>query len=117
MIYIVDDDANIRRAFTTLLKSAGYQAESYDCALSFLKGCQPKPDDLVILDMHMAEMSGSYLLTEYMKKKVKLPVIIVTAYDTPQAREIAKEYGAVAFFRKPFDGEALIDIIKYNYTG
>ena len=48
------------------------------------------------------------------KRKLHLPVIIVTAYDDQISRNAAKNYGVLAYLRKPVDSEALIDIIKYN---
>jgi CheY-like chemotaxis protein len=43
-----------------------------------------------------------------------MPVIVVTAFDEPHTREICTSYGVKAYLRKPVDGEALIDLIKYN---
>ena len=48
------------------------------------------------------------------KKGWHLPVIVVTAYDEKFSRDCAKEYGALAYLRKPIDGEALIDLVKYS---
>jgi AmiR/NasT family two-component response regulator len=45
-----------------------------------------------------------------------IPVIIITAYDEPASRDCAKKYGAIAYLRKPIDGEALIDLIKYSIS-
>jgi two-component system sensor histidine kinase/response regulator len=47
-------------------------------------------------------------------KGLHLPVIVITAFDEPKYRDSSREYGVLAFLRKPVDGEALLDIIKYN---
>ena len=59
-------------------------------------------------------MNGCALLEKMDMKGLHLPVIVITAFDEPKYRECCKEYGVIAYLRKPVDSEALIDIIKYN---
>jgi len=59
-------------------------------------------------------MSGFDLMKKFYQESKQIAVIIVTAYEDPQTRELCKQYGVIAFLRKPVDGEALLDIIKYN---
>ena len=114
MVYIVDDDRNVRDGFTILLKSTGYECASYESAEAFLKNYKAGARDLLILDIHLPGMDGNSLLEYLVKKGLHLPVIIVTAYDEQTSRKAAKNYGALAYMRKPVDSEALIDLIKYN---
>ena len=114
MVYIVDDDQHVRDGFTVLLKSAGYECSAFDSAEEFLKNYKAGARDLLILDIHLPGMDGNSLLEYLVKKGLHLPVIIVTAYDEQTSRQAAKNYGALAFMRKPVDSEALIDLIKYN---
>ena len=114
MVYIVDDDQNVRDGFMMLLKSAGFKCCSFESAEEFLKNYKTEANALLILDIHLPGMDGNSLL-EYLEKiGLYLPVIIVTAYDEQTSRQTAKNYGALAFMRKPVDSEALIDLIKYN---
>ncbi len=114
MVYIIDDDQYVRRGFTFLLRSAGLDCITYGSAEEFLEVFVPGEQDLLILDIHMPGMSGCELLEYLTAHDLKVPVIIVTAYDEPLSRACAKEYGALAYLRKPVDGEALIDLIKYK---
>jgi FixJ family two-component response regulator len=114
MIYIIDDDQNIRDAFLILLKSSGYKCSCYGTAEELLKNYTAGINDLIILDIHLAGMDGITLLEKMDKRKMHLPVIIVTAYDDQATRDAAKNYGALAYFRKPVDSAALIDAIKYH---
>jgi FixJ family two-component response regulator len=114
MIYIVDDDPNVRDGFMMLLKSAGYKCNCFESAEEFLKGYKAGLKDLIILDMHLIGMNGCKLLEKMDKKGLHLPVIVITAFDEPKYRDSSREYGVLAFLRKPVDGEALLDIIKYN---
>lgn len=114
MIHIVDDDPNVRDGFTILLKSAGLECSSFESAELFLANYKAESNDLLILDIHLNGMNGNSLLENLMKKGIRLPVIIITAYDEKSSRESAKNYGALAYLRKPVDSTALIDLVKYN---
>jgi len=114
MIYIVDDDPNVRDGFTMLFKSAGYECSCFESAEMFLKQYKARAKDLLILDMHLIGINGCTLLEKLDEKGMHLPVIVITAFDAPKYRECCREYGVLAFLRKPVDGEALLDIIKYN---
>jgi len=113
MIYIVDDNQYVREGFMSLLKSAGFTSNSFGSAAEFLKSYQHGEKDLLLLDMNMPQMSGCYLLENLQKEKIVLPVIIITSFDDKVYRDCAKNYGALAYLRKPVDSEALIDLIKF----
>jgi len=114
MIYVVDDDPYVRRGFGMLFRSARLEFKTYQSAEEFLEGFSPKDNDIVVLDMHMPGMNGCDLLRYFSEHEIYVPVIIVTAFDEEVSRDCAKNYGAMAYLRKPVDGEALIDLIKYS---
>ena len=68
----------------------------------------------MIFDYHLPGINGCDLLEHFLKIKLHFPVIIITAFDDKVSRDCAKKYGAIAYLRKPVDGEALIDLIKYS---
>jgi two-component system, LuxR family, response regulator FixJ len=114
MVYIIDDDQHVRDGFTVLLKSAGYECSAFDSAEKFLNGYKTGMNDMIILDMHLIGINGCTLLEQLDEKGMHLPVIVITAFDSPKYRERCREYGVLAFLRKPVDGEALLDLIRYN---
>ena len=114
MLYIIDDDKHVRDGFMMLLKSAGYECSCFESAEEFLKNYKAGLKDLIILDMHLIGMNGCTLLEKMDKKGLHLPVLAITAYDEPKYRDSCRDYGVLAYLRKPVDGEALLDIIKYN---
>jgi two-component system, LuxR family, response regulator FixJ len=114
MVFIIDDDQNVRDGFAMLLKSAGYECSSFESAEEFLKNYKAGANDLLILDIHLSGMNGNSLLEYLVKKGLHLLVIIITAYDEKSSRQAAKNYGALAYLRKPVDSEALIDLVKYH---
>lgn len=114
MICIVDDDISVRRSFASLFKAANMKYSAFGSAEEFLNNFQPDKENVLILDMQMPGMNGCELLDILSSQSIKLPVIVVTAFDDPETRECAKKYGVIAVMRKPVDGEALIDLIGYN---
>lgn len=116
MIHIIDDDTNVRDGFMMLLKSAGYECIAFESAENFLENFKVEDNDLLILDIHLPGMDGCALMDDLRKKNLLLPVIIITAYDNKSTRIAAKNYGALAYLRKPVDSMALLDLIRFNYA-
>lgn len=112
-IYIIDDDASVRVALERLLISAGFRARTYASATDFLAAGLPSDGSCIITDVKMPGMSGLELHSKLREAGTRASVIFVTAYDTEDARAQAKKAGAVAFFRKPVDDQALIDAIGW----
>jgi FixJ family two-component response regulator len=112
MVYIIDDDESVRRGLKYLLKSAGFECIAFEGAQKFLEFWRPGDYGILILDIHMPGMNGYDLMEHLIKRKLHLPVIILTAYDDPESIAISEKYGVLAYLRKPFDDEALIHSIK-----
>jgi FixJ family two-component response regulator len=116
MLYLIDDDKSVLRSFALLLGSAGIDHRSFESADEFLSVSKPGVKDLLVLDLNLPGMSGSDLMKKFYQEGNHISVIIITAHDDPQIRELCKQYGVIAFLRKPVDGEALLDIIRYNLS-
>jgi FixJ family two-component response regulator len=114
MIYLIDDDKSVRRGFEMFLKSVDMELKSFENAEDYLSAVKPQPKDILILDLHLPGMNGCELLNHMRKDGITIPVIIVTAFDEPESREACRQYGVMAYLRKPVDSEALLDIITYN---
>lgn len=114
MVYIIEDDKNVRDGFMMLLESTGIKCSAFESAETFLQKFENSKNDLLILDMNLRGKSGCSLLEELTSRNIYVPVIVITAFDRPQNRKCAKDYGAIAYLRKPVDSIALIDLIKYN---
>jgi FixJ family two-component response regulator len=114
MVYIVDDDRSVIRAFGIFLKSAGMEYQAFSNVTEFLTGFEPDKQNILVLDINLPGMNGTDLIRMLDHYNIHIPVIVVTAFDEPHTREICTKYGVKAYLRKPVDGEALIDLIKYN---
>ena len=112
-VFIVDDDASARVGLGRLIQTAGYDARLYSDASTFLKEIGQIPNSCIVLDMRMPEFAGASLQAELTSRGISIPVIIVTADEGLETRHRAKQAGAVAFFRKPVDGPALLDAIEW----
>lgn len=112
-IYIIDDDAAVRVALERLLIAAGIRVRAFPSADAFLAAGQPMEGACIILDVMMHGLSGLDLCRVLKERGVRAGFIFVTAHDTPDARQQARDAGAIAYFRKPVDGRALIDAIEW----
>jgi FixJ family two-component response regulator len=116
VVYVIDDDKSVRTAFSRLLRSADLRTESFSTAAEFLRASKQETNACVLMDIRMPDASGFDLQRELTASGVTLPVIIVSASDDSSVREHARELGAVAFFRKPVDDQALLDAIWWTIS-
>lgn len=114
MVYLIDDDKSVRRGFGIFLKSAGLAFQSFESADMFTSGVTPEITDTIILDLNLPGTSGCDFLKDFRTKNTETVVIVVTAFDEPQTRQLCSDYGVKAYLRKPVDGEVLIDLINYK---
>jgi len=113
-VCIIDDDESVRRAFERLLVSAGFPARTFRDSAAFLHSDAVATGICVISDVKMHGMTGLELQRRLLANGVRVSMIFVTAHDTPEARKEAREAGAIAYFRKPVDDQALIDAILWG---
>jgi FixJ family two-component response regulator len=108
MISIVDDDAAVREAARTLLRSMGYAAVAFASAEEFLQSGRLSETACLITDVQMPGMSGIDLQRHLAAIGAALPMIFVTAYPDERARAHALAAGAFGYLPKPFSEESLI---------
>jgi FixJ family two-component response regulator len=113
MIYLIDDDKSVRRGFELFLRSEEMDYKSLECAEEFFTQYKPDSADLIVLDLSLPGMNGCDMLRKLDSDGMYVPVIVVTAFDDPQSRECCRKYGVKSYLRKPVDGDALVDTIKY----
>jgi FixJ family two-component response regulator len=111
-VFVVDDDASVRKALVRLLRSAGFEAESFASAREFLaRGSCDEPSCLV-LDVRMPEVTGPDLQRELTDAGNQIPVIFLTGHgDVPITARAMKD-GAVDVLTKPGDAEDLLEAVR-----
>jgi FixJ family two-component response regulator len=113
MIAIVEDDVSVREAVEALFQSAGLECQSFGSSEDFLSGFRPGVKNILVLDLNLPGISGYDLLKRIVLDKMDISVIVTTAFDENDSREFCMNYGVKAYFKKPVDGETLLDIVNY----
>lgn len=111
LISIVDDDLSLCRALGRLVQAAGYSVEMFASAHEFLDSSPSDRTACLVLDIHLNGMSGLDLEERLIAERVAIPIIFITADDDVATRERVRGSGAVGYLAKPFDGQALLDVI------
>jgi FixJ family two-component response regulator len=113
LISIVDDDHSVRRALRRLVQLAGFTAETFASAEDFLTSSSLDRTACLVLDIHLnGGMSGFALQARLIADRIAIPIIFIAAHDDVLTRERAEASGVVAYLRKPFDDELLLDAIR-----
>ncbi|MGK9235341.1 response regulator [Inquilinus limosus] len=112
VICVVDDDEEVRQSIAALFRSAGIATEKFDAAEALLAWPELGSMSCLITDLHMPGMDGLELQRELRRLGCDVPVILMTAYPTPEARERAQALGVSSFVAKPTDPDALLEKVE-----
>lgn len=111
-VLVIEDDESMREAIESLLKAAGYATTVYASAEALLSAGTPGDARCIVSDVRLPGMSGLELVSELRARGAPLPVILVTAHDSPAVRGEAALRGAAAYLPKPFERCALLASIE-----
>lgn len=112
IVYIVDDDEDVREGFGLLMDTVGQPYRTFDSALAFLEAYDPEMDGCLVLDIRMPRMTGLELQERLNEIGSLLPIIFMTGHgDIPMAVD-AMRRGALDFIRKPFREQDLLERIN-----
>jgi FixJ family two-component response regulator len=117
MVYIVDDEESVRKGFSLLMRSADLRYRAFASAEQLLAEVHPEQEACVLLDITMPGLTGLQLQAELKKRKIRLPIIAVSARDDADTSSRARQLGARFFLRKPVDDQALLDAIHWVLEG
>jgi CheY-like chemotaxis protein len=111
-ILAVDDEQLILTVLKVLLKKDGHTVTTATDGSKALEEIERSMPDLVISDIRMLPMNGLELLKEIRKKWHDLPVIMVTAFASAEAKEQATQLGVGAYLNKPFGNDELVNAVN-----
>lgn len=111
-IAVIDDDPRVLESLANLLSSFGYVAQTYKSAEHFLESGTLSRTSCIVTDVEMRQMSGLGLLQHLKSSNCAVPVIIITGKPSARSEAFYLENGAVGFFRKPVDGDDLVELIS-----
>ena len=112
VVHVIDDDEAVRDSLAFLLRSAKLDVRNYESATAFLDALPGLMAGCIVTDVRMPGVSGIDLLRRLRERGIMMPVIVMTGHgDVPLAVE-AMKIGAVDFFEKPFDDDALLAAVR-----
>jgi FixJ family two-component response regulator len=111
-IAIIDDSPSMLKGLDRLLSAHGYRVQTFASAELFLESFAEHEADCLLLDIHLGGISGIDLQRRLTSLGTDLPVIFMTAIDNAATRQEAFDVGCVAYLRKPFLEDLLIDAIN-----
>jgi FixJ family two-component response regulator len=112
LICIVDDDQEVRESICTFFRSAGIKVVKFAAAEDLLAFSELAIMDILITDLHMPGMDGLALQRELRRQGNQVPVILMTAFPTAEAKREAALLGIAAFIAKPTDPELLLEQVE-----
>jgi FixJ family two-component response regulator len=116
-ICLLDDDLSMLKALDRLLKSDGFNVERFSHPAAFLSTIGQAPCRVAILDVWMPDMNGLEVQSVLRKDSPETRIIFISGRDDPSVRQAALEAGAFGFLSKPFDDEALLQLVRKAVAG
>jgi CheY-like chemotaxis protein len=110
-VYIVDDDASVRSSVARLLASVDVPSHTFASAEAFLAEVGQTSNGCLLVDIQLLGMSGQELQTLLASRQWSMPVIAMSGSYDDRIEKIALRRGAIAFLRKPFEAQELIDAV------
>ncbi len=115
IVFVVDDDASIRDALKSLIRSVGLRVELFGSPtefLEFLRANRPDAPSCLVLDVRLRGMSGLDLQRELAEADIHIPIVFITGHGDIPMSVRAMKAGAIEFFPKPFNDQDLLDAIQ-----
>jgi FixJ family two-component response regulator len=112
IVFVVDDDAEVRKALDSLIRSVGLQVELFGSAQEFLRAKRPEVPSCLILDIRLPGISGLEFQRKLAEADNPIPIIFITGHGDIPMSVRAMKAGAVEFLPKPFRHQDLLDAIQ-----
>jgi len=112
VVFVVDDDASVRAALGSLLRSVGLDVRLFASAQEFLSEPLGDAPACIVLDVRLPGMSGLDLQGELARRDPALPIIVITGHGDIPMTVRAMRAGAVEFLPKPFRDQDLLDAVQ-----
>ena len=116
-VYVVDDEPDVLRALSRLLRSEGLHVQAYADGLEFLEQVGKDSTGCVILDLSMPVVNGLVVQRRLAEKGCRLPIVFLSGDADARVRALAMQRGAMAFLSKPVDAEVLLDAVRPAVAG
>ena len=111
VVFIVDDDLSVRESLQSLVRSAGWQAETFASAKDFLARPRVVTPSCLVLDVQLPDLSG-LALQQRVVDRIDMPIIFITGYTDVPVTVQAMKAGAIEFLTKPYQSDVVLDAIQ-----
>jgi FixJ family two-component response regulator len=111
-VYVVDDDAGIRKALSRLLRSVGLEVVSLPSAQEFLDTPPPRRPACLVLDVRLPGLGGLDLQSRLGQGQQSIPIVFISGHGNVPTSVRAMKGGAVDFLQKPFEDEDLLAAVQ-----
>lgn len=111
-VAVVDDDDQVRESLATLVQSMNLDVQLFASGREFLDRFVDDRPACIILDLRMPQLNGLEVLQELSLRRMRLPVIMISAHGDIPAAVSAMKIGAIDFLEKPYRGAALMDSVR-----
>jgi len=111
IVFVVDDNAEVRTALDSLIRSVGLQAQLFASAQEFLEAKRPDVPSCLILDVRLKGIGGLDFQRKLAETNDPIPIIFITGHGDIPMSVRAMKAGAVEFLTKPFRDQDLLDAI------
>ena len=111
IVFVVDDDISVRESVELLIKSAGWQPETFASGQDFLTRPRATVPCCLLLDMTLPGLNGLELQRQ-LAERAEMPIIFITGHGDVPTSVQAMKAGAVEFLTKPFNDDVLLDAIR-----
>ena len=112
IVYVVDDDADVRDGLMALFESVGLRCEAFSLATQFLTRKAPEVVSCLVLDVRLPGLSGLDVQAQLAEAEISIPVVFITGHGDIPMTVKAMKAGAVEFLTKPFREQELLDAVR-----
>jgi FixJ family two-component response regulator len=112
MVFVIDDDASMRAALSSLLASVGLRVTALASASEFLQAKLPDCPTCLVLDVRLPGLSGLDFQAELAKANIDIPIVFMTGHGDIPMTVRAMKAGAVEFLPKPFRDQDMLDAVR-----
>jgi len=113
IVFVVEDDASVREALSSLIRSVGLRVEVFSSAREFLRQKPPETPACLVLDVRLPGLSGMDLQRDLAASGNPIPIIFITGHGDIPMSVRAMKAGAAEFLTKPFRDEDLLQAIRH----
>jgi FixJ family two-component response regulator len=115
-VYLVDDDDAVRDSLRLLIESFGIEVRDYCSAEDFLREVEQGEKRCLISDLHLPVVGGFDLIGNMRRRRIELPVILITGGSNKDTRALAIKAGVIAVLEKPVTEEVLMEAVHVGLS-